>query len=104
MLSRAGLQQIATLRKSRCADVSRSVGAVFLVSAGSPVQTIEDLRGRRVAAHLIRATAAGEKDVAGILQGKDGARVTLLLDDGSETVIEEKEASYFKLCDDEDLF
>lgn len=50
MLSRAGLQQIATLRKSRCADVSRSVGAVFLVSAGSPVQTIEDLRGRRVAA------------------------------------------------------
>ncbi len=104
MLSRAGLQQIATLRKSRCADVSRSVGAVFLVPAGSPVQTIEDLRGRRVAAHLIRATAAGEKDVAGILQGKDGARVTLLLDDGSETVIEEKEASYFKLCDDEDLF
>ena len=43
-----------------------------------------------MAAHLIRATAAGEKDVAGILQGKDGARVTLLLDDGSETVIEEK--------------
>ena len=38
------------------------------------------------------------------MQGKDGARVTLLLDDGSETVIEEKEASYFKLCDDEDLF
>ena len=64
----------------------------------------ETMRGRRVAAHLIRATAAGEKDVAGILQGKDGARVTLLLDDGSETVIEEKEASYFKLCDDEDLF
>ena len=57
----------------------------------------EAMRGRRVAAHLIRATA-------GILQGKDGARVTLLLDDGSETVIEEKEASYFKLCDDEDLF
>ena len=55
----------------------------------------EAMRGRRVAAHLIRATAAGEKDVA---------RVTLLLDDGSETVIEEKEASYFKLCDDEDLF
>lgn len=27
MLSRAGLQQIATLRKSRCADVSRSVGS-----------------------------------------------------------------------------
>ena len=42
--------------------------------------------------------------MAGILQGKDGARVTLLLDDGSETVIEEIEASYFKLCDDEDLF
>ena len=33
-------------------------------------------------------------------RGKDGAE----LDDGSETVIEEKEASYFKLCDDEDLF
>lgn len=62
------------------------------------------MRGRRVAAHLIRATAAGERTWPGSLQGKDGARVTLLLDDGSETVIEEKEASYFKLCDDEDLF
>lgn len=50
----------------------------------------EAMRGRRVAAHLIRATAAGEKDVAGILQGKDGARVTLLLDDGSETVTRKK--------------
>ena len=39
MLSRAGLQQIATLRKSRCADVSRSVGAVFLVPAGSRSKT-----------------------------------------------------------------
>ena len=36
----------------------------------------EAMRGRRVAAHLIRATAAGEKDVSGSLQGKDGARVT----------------------------
>ncbi len=35
---------------------------------------------------------------------EEATRVTLLLDDGSETVIEEKEASYFKLCDDEDLF
>ena len=39
---------------------------------------------------------------AGLVQ--IGELGTLLLDDGSETVIEEKEASYFKLCDDEDLF
>ncbi len=50
MLSGAGLQQIATLRRNRSAYVSRSVGAVFIVPADSPVRTLADLRGRRAAA------------------------------------------------------
>ena len=50
MLSEAGLQQIASLRKSRTADISRSVGAVFIVPANSPVRTLADLKGRRAAA------------------------------------------------------
>ena len=45
-----------------------------------------------------------QKCVDSILAQTEPDFELLLLDDGSETVIEEKEASYFKLCDDEDLF
>ncbi|MFQ9679155.1 MAG: ribosome maturation factor RimP [Ruthenibacterium lactatiformans] len=72
-------------------DAADPIDQSYFMEVGSPGlgrkltrdAHFEAMRGRRVAAHLIRATAAGEKDVAGILQGKDGARVTLLLDDGS---------------------
>ena len=93
-------------------DAADPIDQSYFMEVGSPGlgrrltkdAHFEAMRGRKAAAHLIRANAAGEKDIAGILQGKDGPRVTLLRDDGSEAVIEEKEASYFKLCDDEDLF
>lgn len=60
-------------------------------------------RGQKVRARLIRPDANGNREVAGILEGLDGAFVVLRTDDGTERV-ERKNASYFKLCDDEDLF
>ena len=53
--------------------------------------------GQKVLAHLIRANSAGER-------GKEGSVVTLEREDGTLEAIDAKDASYFKLCDDEDLF
>ena len=61
-------------------------------------------RGQKVLAHLIRPDGAGRRDIAGILGGKEGPLVTLALEDGTQAVVDQKDASYFKLCDDEDLF
>ena len=60
--------------------------------------------GQKVLAHLIRANEAGEREVTGILRGKEGTVVTLEREDGTLAAIDTKDASYFKLCDDEDLF
>ena len=60
--------------------------------------------GKSIAVACGRGNNGGDGYAFSVLAARAGARVTLLLDDGSETVIEEKEASYFKLCDDEDLF
>ncbi|MEG0911216.1 MAG: ribosome maturation factor RimP, partial [Ruthenibacterium sp.] len=62
------------------------------------------VQGQKILAHLYRVTAAGEKDISGILLSKDGTAVTLRREDNTETVLDTKEVSYFKLCDDEDLF
>ena len=50
MVPEAGLQQIATLRRGRESDVSRSVGAVFVVPTDSPIQSLVDMKGLSVAA------------------------------------------------------
>ena len=60
--------------------------------------------GQKVLAHLIRANEAGEREVTGILRGKEDTVVTLEREDGTLAAIDTKDASYFKLCDDEDLF
>ena len=60
--------------------------------------------GQKVLAHLIRANEAGEREVTGVLRGKEGTVVTLEREDGTLAAIDTKDASYFKLCDDEDLF
>lgn len=60
--------------------------------------------GRRVRARLIRPNEKGEREVAGTLVGLADGTVTLTLDDGARADIAVKDASYFKLCDDEDLF
>ena len=60
-------------------------------------------RGQKVRAHLIRPDAAGRREVAGILEGLDGTAVVLRTQEGPVRV-ERRDAGYFKLCDDEDLF
>lgn len=64
----------------------------------------ETVRGRKVSAHLIRPDETGARDVSGTLLGKEGADVLLEHEDGTRFSVNEKDASYFKLCDDEDLF
>lgn len=62
------------------------------------------LCGRKISAHLIRPDETGARDAAGILLGKEGPNVLLQREDGTRFSVPEKDASYFKLCDDEDLF
>lgn len=64
----------------------------------------EILRGRKIGAHLIRPDETGARDVSGTLLGKEGTDVLLEGGDGTRFSVAEKDASYFKLCDDEDLF
>ena len=51
--------------------------------------------GQKVLAHLIRANEAGEREVTGILRGKEGTVVTLEREDGTLAAIDTKDASYF---------
>ena len=62
------------------------------------------LRGRKISAHLIRPDETGARDVSGTLLGKEGADVLFEGEDGTHFSVNEKDASWFKLCDDEDLF
>lgn len=60
-------------------------------------------QGQKVSAHLIRPDENGVRDVEGILVGLENG-VVLLQADGITVQVPQKEASYFKLCDDENLF
>ena len=60
--------------------------------------------GRTPVSYTHLANEAGEKEVSGILKGKQGTAVTLVRPDGTQAVVDVKDASFFKLCDDEDLF
>lgn len=59
--------------------------------------------GQKVSAHLIRPDEAGQRDIEGTLLGKEGDVVRIDTGEGVQDV-PYKSASYFKLCDDEDLF
>lgn len=59
--------------------------------------------GEVVSARLIRAKD-GVKEIKGVLKDYDNGYVTIERDDGAQFVIDTKETSYIKLCDDEDLF
>lgn len=105
-----------------CEDATRAINPVldaadpidrsYYLEVGSPGlgrrltrdAHFEAMRGRKVCAHLIRANEDGARDVTGTLLGKDGAQVLLEDEAGAQIAVAEKDAGYFKLCDDEDLF
>ena len=110
------------LDMNACEDATRAINPVldeadpisqsYYLEVGSPglgCKLTRDAhfaakRGQKVLAHLIRPDGAGRRDIAGILGGKEGPLVTLALEVGTQAVVDQKDASYFKLCDDEDLF
>lgn len=59
--------------------------------------------GETVLALTIRPLADGLREIRGALVGLDGSAVTILTDAG-EVSVEQKDLSYIKLCDDENLF
>ena len=63
----------------------------------------EQLKGQKIRAPLIRPNAAGVRELAGILTGREGTTVTLDTDNGP-VAFEVHAASSVQLCDDEDLF
>ncbi|MEF9969938.1 MAG: ribosome maturation factor RimP [Ruthenibacterium sp.] len=105
-----------------CEDATRAINPVldaadpitqsYFLEVGSPGlgrRLTKDahftaVQGQKILAHLYRVTAAGEKDISGILISKDGNAVTLRRAEDTQIVLDTKEVSYFKLCDDEDLF
>lgn len=61
-------------------------------------------KGQKILAHLIRPNSENERDITGILLEKDEHTVQMKQENGTQIQVEIKQASYFKLCDDEDLF
>lgn len=61
-------------------------------------------QGAQILAHLIRPDENGNREIRGILKGKQDQLVLIEQEDGSIYEVQTKQASYFKLCDDENLF
>lgn len=91
-------------------DEADLIASSYILDVGSPglgrrlVRDghFEAMRGRKITAHLIRPDAAGERDITGELVSKEGPLVTIRTPEGPRAV-SEKQAAWFKLCDDEDL-
>lgn len=92
-------------------DEADPISQSYFLEVGSPglgrrltrAAHFDAMQGRKITAHLIRADANGARDITGTLTGRDGTRVTIETEQGAYSV-EEKDAGWFKLCDDEDLF
>ena len=61
----------------------------------------ESCKGMRVMVRLIRPVE-GVRDFVGVLNGMEGDRITLQLDEESEMCFAKNEAAYIRLCDDFD--
>ena len=63
----------------------------------------EKKMGETVLARLIRAEN-GVKEIKGVLKDYDNGFITIEKEDGTQVIVEQKNTSFVKLCDDEDLF
>ncbi len=104
-----------------CALVSRAIDPIldeadpisqsYYLEVGSPGlgrkltknEHFELLKGQKIAAKLIRPNENGEREIAGILEGKEGTLVTIATAQGVVS-FEAAAASAIRLCDDENLF
>lgn len=118
---RVWIDRDTPLDTNTCEAVSRAIDPIldeedpiaqsYFLEVGSPglgrrltrPEHFEAKTGQKVAAHLIRPGQDGQRDKEGLLLGL--ANGVVRLQAGDEVLeIAEKDASYFKLCDDEDLF
>lgn len=104
-----------------CALVSHAIDPVideadpidqsYYMEVGSPglgrrltrPEHYEVLKGEKIAVRLIRPMENGLREFEGILEGREGAVVTVNTENGPVS-FEAQAASFVKLCDDEDLF
>ncbi|MGN0706646.1 MAG: ribosome maturation factor RimP [Faecalibacterium sp.] len=104
-----------------CAKVSHALDPIldeadpidqsYYLEVGSPglgrkltrPEHYEALRGQKIRVKLIRPNAAGVREFAGILAGREGSTVTVETGQGA-LCFEVGAASSVNLCDDEDLF
>ena len=110
-----------TMDTDTCADVSHALDPIldeadpidqsYYLEVGSPglgrkltrPEHYEALKGQKISVKLIRPNEKGVRELAGILNGREGNTVSLETEDGSVT-FEVNAASSVRLCDDEDLF
>ncbi len=104
-----------------CAEVSHALDPIldeadpidqsYYLEVGSPglgrkltrPEHYEALKGEKIGVKLIRPTADGVREFAGILKGREGSTVTVETENGPVS-FEVNAASGVHLCDDEHLF
>lgn len=114
-------QQDEPMDTDTCVLVSRAIDPIldeadpisqsYYLEVGSPGMGRKLVRdehyaqctGQKVQLHFFQKNENGEKELEGILKGKQNGIVTIELPSGVKE-FSEKEISYSKLCDDEELF
>ena len=110
-----------TMDTDTCAEVSHALDPIldeadpidqsYYLEVGSPglgrkltrPEHYEALKGEKIGVKLIRPTADGVREFAGILKGREGSTVTVETENGPVS-FEVNTASGVHLCDDEHLF
>ena len=87
-----------TMDTDTCAEVSPALGRKL-----TRPEHYEALKGEKIGVKLIRPTADGVREFAGILKGREGSTVTVETENGPVS-FEVNAASGVHLCDDEHLF
>ena len=92
-------------------DEADPIDQSYYLEVGSPglgrkltrPEHYEALKGEKIGVKLIRPTADGVREFAGILKGREGSTVTVETENGPVS-FEVNAASGVHLCDDEHLF